>query len=104
MKHLGCYLLGNKEKGLILHPKGPTNLQCYVDADFAGNRDTKESISDPETTNLQTGFIVLIARAPLYWQSKMQSIIALSGAESELIILSETTRLLRSITYVIDEL
>jgi hypothetical protein len=34
MKHLGRYLLGTKDKGLILQPQGHTNLQCYVDADF----------------------------------------------------------------------
>jgi hypothetical protein len=28
MKHLERYLLGTQNKGLILHPKGPTNLQC----------------------------------------------------------------------------
>jgi hypothetical protein len=34
----------------------------------------------------------------------MQTIIALSTAESELIALSEVTRFVRSITYIIDEL
>jgi hypothetical protein len=34
----------------------------------------------------------------------MQTIIALSTAESELIALSEATRFIRSITYIIDEL
>jgi hypothetical protein len=104
MKHLGRYLLGTKDKGLILQPQGHTNLQCYVDADFSGNWDIKESISDPETAKSRTGFIVLLAGAPLYWQSKMQTIIALSTAESELIALSEVTRFVRSITYIIDEL
>jgi hypothetical protein len=104
MKHLGGYLLGTKDKGLILQPKGPTNLQCYVDADFAGDGNNKESISDPETAKLQTDFIVLLAEAPLYWQSKMQTIIALSTAESELIALSEAKRFVRSITYIIDKL
>jgi hypothetical protein len=103
MKYLGRYLLGTKDKSLILQPKGPNNLQCYVDADFAGNWDTKESISDPETAKSRTGFIALLAGAPLYWQSKVQTIIALSPAESELIALSEATIFVRSITYIIDE-
>jgi hypothetical protein len=58
----------------------------------------------PKTGKLQTIFIVLFAGAPLYWQSKMQTIIALSTSESELIALSEATRFVRSITYIIDEL
>jgi hypothetical protein len=66
MKYLGRYLLGTQNKGLILQPKRPTNLQCYVDADFAGDWDTKEFISDTETAKSQTGFIVLLAGVPLY--------------------------------------
>jgi hypothetical protein len=66
--------------------------------------DTKESIPDPQAAKSRTGLIVLLAGAPLYWQSKMQTIIALSTAESELIALSKVTRFVRSITYIIDEL
>ena len=38
VKRIGRYLLRTKNKGLILNPdKSKTTLDCYVDADFAGN-------------------------------------------------------------------
>jgi hypothetical protein len=104
VKHLGRYLLGTRDKGLILCPKPPVTLTCYVDADFCGNWDPKSCHEDPDTARSRSGFIVLLANAPLYWQSKMQTIIALSTAESELIALSEATRFIKALTYLIDEL
>ena len=104
VKHLGRYLLGTRDKGLILHPTDPIDLTCFVDADFCGNWDPKSATDDPETAKSRSGFIVFLAGAPLFWQSKLQTIIALSTAESELIALSEATRFLKSVTYLLDEI
>jgi hypothetical protein len=46
---------------------------------------------------------LILKQATLYWQSKMQTIISLSTAESDLIAVSEATRFDRSITYIIDD-
>jgi hypothetical protein len=63
-----------------------------------------QAISDSETAKSQICFIVILAGVPLYWQSKMQTIIALSTAESEQITISETEKFVRSIAFIIDEL
>ena len=39
VKRVGKYLLGTKDKGLILNPKLSHSLDCWVDADFVGNWD-----------------------------------------------------------------
>jgi hypothetical protein len=39
LERIGQYLKATGDKGLILHPKshkGPLDIDCYVDADFAG--------------------------------------------------------------------
>ena len=38
LKHIGKYLKHTRDKGLLLNPKkdAPLDIQCYVDADFAG--------------------------------------------------------------------
>lgn len=77
---------------------------AYVDADFAGNWDPKYAAEDPDTARSRSGFIVMLASAPIYWSSKLQTTIALSTAESELIALSEATRFIKSITYLIDKI
>ena len=44
------------------------------------------------------------AGAPLFWQSKLQTVISLSTAKSELIALSEASRFVKSMMYLLDEL
>jgi hypothetical protein len=104
VKHLGRYLLGTRNRGLILQPQRPITLTCYVDADFCGTWDPLTAPNDPDTARSRSGFIVFLAGAPLFWQSKLQSMIALSTAESELIALSEASKFVKSMTYLIDEL
>jgi hypothetical protein len=76
----------------------------FVDADFCGTWDPLTAPNDPDTARSRSGFIVFLAGAPLFWQSKLQSMIALSMAESELIALSEASKFGKSMTYLIDEL
>jgi hypothetical protein len=104
IKHLGCYLLGTKHQGIILQPENPIDLVTYVDADFSGTWDPKYAVDDPDTARSRSGYLVFLANAPLYWSSKPQTIIALSTTESKLIVLSEATRFIQSITYLIDEI
>ena len=104
IKHLGRYLLGTRHQGIILQPTKPLDLVTYVDADFSGTWDPKYAKDDPDTARSRSGYIVFLADSPLFWSSKLQTIIALSTAESELIALSEATRFIQSITYLIDEI
>ena len=36
LKRIGRYLIGTKDKGLILDPSKDLDIDCFVDADFAG--------------------------------------------------------------------
>jgi hypothetical protein len=56
IKHLGRYLLGTRDKGLLLNPDNDKSFECYVDADFSGNWDKRIAAEDPNTAkyNRQT--------------------------------------------------
>ena len=61
-------------------PTHPTNeLWAFVDADWAGNVDTRRSTS---------GYVIMLNGAAVSWKSKRQSIVALSTAEAEFIAAS----------------
>jgi hypothetical protein len=51
----------------------------YVDADWAGDRATRKSIS---------GYLFLLNGAPISWSSKRQQVVAQSSTESEYILLA----------------
>jgi hypothetical protein len=51
-----------------------SDFQCYVDASFAGDVDTRMG---------STGYICKICGGPVSWQSQMQSSVALPSIESE---------------------
>ena len=48
VKRIIKYLVGPKDKGLIMTPDISKGLECYVDADFAGAYD-KENSENPES-------------------------------------------------------
>ena len=84
------YLHATKDKGLIFVPK-QNDLQCFVDADFAGLWKTKE-FEHPSSCLSRSGFVILYAGAPILWVSKLQTEIALSTTEAEYIALSHSMR------------
>ena len=55
--HIGRYLIGTKNKGIILNPSQDL-FDCYVDADFCGtwNPDTAEG--DSSTSKSCTGYVI----------------------------------------------
>jgi len=86
------YLKGTSNKGYILCPtKSSLNLDCYVDADFAGLW-TLPTSSDPMSVKSCTGYVLTFASCPLLWSSKLQSEVALSTTEAEYIALSQATQ------------
>jgi len=91
VKWIGRYLLKTRTDGLILHPDVTKGFEVYVDADFAGNFHRTES-SDPDTARSRTGYIILYAGCPIYWQSKLQTEIALSTTEAEVVAMSQALR------------
>jgi hypothetical protein len=92
VKWIGRYLLATKDKGLILRPDPSKALECYADADFAGNWHKEDAEIDIDTARSRTGYLVTFAGCPLTWQSKLQTEIALSTTEAEYIALSTGLR------------
>jgi hypothetical protein len=91
VRHICRYLQATNDKGYILQPNNKCNLDCYVDADFAGM--WHEEISDePYSVKSRTGYIILFANCPVLWLSKLQTEIALSTMEAEYITLSQAMR------------
>ena len=87
VKHIGRYLLGTRIKGYVLQLNSKQKLECYMDADFASNGNPTTAGNDPAMARSRTGFLVTYAKAPIYWQSKLQTQYALSTAESKLLAL-----------------
>ena len=99
VKRICRYLYATKDKGLIFSPQD-NNLQCFVDADFAGLWKTK--VFDLPSSCLSR--YILYAGAPLLWVSKLQTEIALSTTEAEYIALSHSMRDLIPTKHLLHEL
>jgi hypothetical protein len=93
VKTLVCYLHRTSEMGMIVKPTGNLDLDCYVDADFAGlhGRDPDRS---PSSAKSQTGYIITLGGCPILWKSHLQSEISLSILEAEYSALSSAMRTL----------
>jgi hypothetical protein len=85
------YLKGTAKKGCFLNPTERKTLDCYVDADFAGNR-MQLTCQDPASVKSRTGYVILFANCQLLWASKLQSEVALSTTEAEYIAISLAMR------------
>lgn len=91
VKRILRYLQRTKDKGFRLCPNTTHQVDCYVDADFAGNF-AAENPGNPDSVKSRTGYIILYRGSPLLWVSKMQSLIALSTMEAEYVALSQAMR------------
>ena len=78
---IGRYLLGSREKRLILKPRKKKCLENFVDADFCGNWNRMRASEDAITAKSRTGFIIMYAGCPIAWWSKLQKKVALSTAQ-----------------------
>lgn len=85
------YLIGTKDRGLIFKPDKSRGLECYADADFAGMW-TPDNADDPSGLLSRTGYVMYYCGCPIFWQSKLQTEIALSTTEAEYIALSTALR------------
>jgi hypothetical protein len=88
VKRIVKYLKGTSDHGTISTINKDLCLECYVDADFAGNWDQTDS-ENAENVFSRTGYVIMYAGCPLIWGSKLQSDIALSTAEAEYNALSQ---------------
>ena len=103
LKHIGRYLKGTKDQGLVFSPDLSQGIEFFADADFAGLWKT-EDCTDPHCVRSRTGYVILVAGCPVLWVSKLQSLIALSTMESKYIALSTACRDLLPLQDLVNEL
>ena len=87
----GRYLKSTKDQGLVLRPT-KQSFEVYADSDFAGAWNKEDAPDDPDTARSRTGYVIFYAGCPIVWKSKMQTTIALSTTEAELLSMSEALR------------
>ena len=102
VKRILCYLKRTQDKGFYLRPNSSHTVDCYVDADFAGNF-SAELPDNPESVKSRTGYLILYRGSPLLWLSKLQSLIALSTMEAEYVALSQAMQDLIPIREILKE-
>ena len=103
VKMLVRYLRRTRDFGTIVSPTNDMNLECYVDADFAGlyRRDPEDS---PSSVRSRTGYILFFGGFPLIWKSNLMSEISLSTLEAEYSSLSSAVRVMIPIRSLLHEL
>ncbi|GMF50089.1 unnamed protein product [Phytophthora fragariaefolia] len=77
------YLLKTKNIGILYDGAVSSKLVAYSDADWAGNRDDRRSVS---------GMMVMMCGAPVVWRSTFHKTVALSSIEAEYMVLSECVK------------
>ena len=99
------YLKGTLLEGLYVKPAtSKLSLDCFVDADYAGQWNLPEA-TDPATVKSRAGFVITLGNVPVLWKSKRIHDICLSTMESEYISLSMAMRslvYLRGLLFEID--
>jgi Reverse transcriptase (RNA-dependent DNA polymerase) len=91
VKAIVRYLIGTRNKGLILKPTNDLAVDCYVDADFAGLFGVEDD-QDPSCAKSRSGYVINVGGCPLTWASKLQTEIALSTCEAEYVALAAALR------------
>ena len=82
-KRVLLYLKGTSTFGLAYRRDGNPLFEVFSDADYAGNRTDRRSI---------TGYLVKLNGAAVSWSSKRQTTVACSTAEAEYQAMSATAR------------
>jgi hypothetical protein len=91
LRRIGRYLKGTIEEGLVLRPSDNLDIDCYVDADFAGLWPHEDKL-ESSCVKSRTGFAICVANCPVTWCSKLQGDIATSTMEAEYTALSMAVR------------
>jgi hypothetical protein len=65
-------------------PDPTKGIKVYVDANFSGDWDPGDAMN-ADNVDSWTGYVIWYAGCPIYWQTKLQTEIALSTAEAEYI-------------------
>ena len=94
VKRIFSYLRSTSNYGLG-YIRGPGELKVFSDADFAGDRVTRRSI---------TGVIAIVANGAMSWTSKLKKTTAPSTTEAEIIAASEGAKELVWLKRLLSEL
>jgi hypothetical protein len=86
------YLIGTKKQGYRILPDENKGVELHADADFAGNWDPSLAGEDIDTARSRHGYVLSFAGVPILWKSQLQTEIALSSTEAEVIGLSAAFR------------
>ena len=92
VRTIGYYLIGTRDKGIMMRLDYTKSFKCWVDADFVGNWYEHGAMKDPMTAKSQSGWVITYAGCPITWSSKLQTVTALSTTEAEYIMLSLALR------------
>jgi hypothetical protein len=103
LKRIGCYLIGTQGKGMIIKPTSTIGINAYPDADFAGLYGYEDN-NDPVCVCSCTGYVITVASCPIFWSSKLQTEMATSTMEAEIIALGSCCRELLPIIGLVDEI
>ncbi|SGY56305.1 BQ5605_C006g04124 [Microbotryum silenes-dioicae] len=82
-KHVLRYLKGTASLGLVYHRDLGTEIVPYSDADHAGDKSSRVSVS---------GHVVQMAGCAITWSARRQTGVAHSSVEAEYVALSSTCR------------
>lgn len=74
LEQILCYLKGAPRRGILYANHGHIRIECFSDADWAGSKVDRRSIS---------GYCVFVGGNLVSWKSKKQNVVSRSSAESE---------------------
>ena len=103
LKWLGRYLLGTKDRGIILK-LADENFEVWADASFAGDWDYDTAKEDKNTARSRSGYIIKYLGIPIMWKSQLQDTVSLSTTESEYVCLSQALRKVIPIMRLVQEM
>ena len=97
LKRVIKFVIDTKDYGLKIEPNvlstdGKWDLILYSDSDWAGDKDTRISVS---------GYIKFLQGVPICWRSKGQKSVTLSSSKAELVALSEAAKEIKFIAQVL---
>ena len=103
VKMIVRYLVCTADYGMTFSPTGQLDIECYVDADFAGLY-CLELDASPNSVCSRTSYIIKLGNCLLLWKSQLQSKIPLSTLEAENSALSHCLRMLLPLRVLLIEL
>ena len=96
--------MATKDEGIVFNVRKSQNMELWCDADFCGNWRAEMAYKDTSTAKSRTGYLIMYAGCPVTWASKMQTEVALSTTDAELIAMSEGLRTAIPIMNLIEEM